>query len=551
VTHSRRRKHIAGAIVFVALFGTYVGNGAPLPGNDAMPNVHLAANLLARGSLVYTPETDPGLFRWTVVLDGKTGTTGFRWWDERFAGRTMRELYASGALRLPEPPYYLSRTTRPGVFVSSYGAATGLFALPFVAAVYPFVEDLAKRADWLWLLCKLAASFGVAGSAWLLFLVAADRLRLTTAVALALLYGLGTCVWSVSSQALWQHGPGEFFLALGMLALFRVVEERPRPSPDGARLRKAQPPSRGTFAVGGHAPYLAGLAFALAFLCRPTNSTAVLAGFAVLLGNRRALLRYVAAGLPVAVLFVAYNLHFFGKPIAFGQVSALADRLHVGNNPGMLWQHSFWNGLAGVLVSPSRGLVVFSPILLFSLWGGITVWKQRRWLPLRAALLATLGIWFVTARWTGWWGGWSFGYRLVVDSATLLAFLAIPVAERIRNRRSLLVAAAVLALWSVGVQGLGAFVYDVTGWNNREGYTTYDARGRAGKDFFVTRDQAATFCQKHGCSFGPVRMNVDTGRYQARLWSIGDSQILYYLQNLKASWRSRSVLTRRSIRSDG
>jgi hypothetical protein len=438
---------------------------------------------------------------------------------------------------MPEPSYYLSRTSQPGAFVSSYGAATGLFALPFVAAAYPFVRELPARADLLWLLCKLAASFGAAGSAWFLFLVAADRLRLATAVVLALLYGLGTCVWSVSSQALWQHAPGEFFLALGMLALFRVAKER-------------QPRSPG-FLAGSYAPGLAGFAFALAFLCRPTNATAVMAGAAVLLGHRRALLRFIAGGLPLAVVFLAYNLHFFGKPIAFGQVASLADRLQVAPHAQVLWQHSLWKGLAGVLVSPSRGLLVFSPILLVPLWGSLVIWRQRRWLPLRAALLAALGIWFVTARWTGWWGGWSYGYRLVVDSATLLAFVAIPVAERIRARRALVLVVGVLAFWSVGVQGIGAFVYDVAGWNNRAGYATFDAQGQARAELFTTRAQAAAFCQTHGCSYVPVSMNVDKGRFRARLWSIRDSQILYYLQNLSQSRRLRAVYLRKAIIADG
>jgi GT2 family glycosyltransferase len=545
------RKHFTGAVVFAVLFAAYVGNGDPLPGNDATPNVHLAAQLLSRGSLVYTPESDPALFHWTIVHDGTVQKKEFRSWDERFAGHSMRELYAQGALRTPQPSYYLSRTVRPGAFVSSYGPATGLFALPFVAAVYPFVPDLRERADRLWLLSKLAASFGVAASAWLLFLVAADRLRLATAVALTLVYGLGTCVWSVSSQALWQHAPGEFFLALGLLALFRTVEARPPALVDDARRGSASVSRRGFFAGGGYAPWLAGFAFGVAFLCRPTNSLAVMAGLVVLLGDRRALLRFVLGGLPVAALFFAYNLHFFDKWIAFGQVTALAERAPVAVDTQVLWQHSLGRGLVGVLLSPSRGLFVFSPVLLVSVWGAVTVWKQRRWLPLRAAALAALGICFVTARWTGWWGGWSFGYRLVVDAATLLAFLAIPVAEKIRARRGLVVLVSLLALWSVGVQGLGALVYDVTGWNNRQGYVTYGAQGKATGDHFPTSEQAAEFCRTRGCSYGAAHMNVDNGRFNDRLWSIGDSQILYYLQNLKRSRQSRTAMMFQFLRVDG
>jgi hypothetical protein len=419
--------------------------------------------------------------------------------------------------------------------VSSYGAATGLFSLPFVAAVYPFVDRLPDRADLLWLLGKLAASFGVAASAWLIFLIAAEHVRLFTAVVLALLYGVGTCVWSVSSQALWQHAPAEFFLALGMFALFRTVRD---PAHAGVR-------------APGYGPYLAGLAFALAFMCRPTNGVAVMAGFIVLLGRPRLALRYVIGGLPIAALFVAYNLHFFGRLIAFGQVAAFAERIHATGTPNLLWQNSLLAGLAGVLVSPSRGVFVYSPILLVSIWGACTIWQQRRWLPLRAALLGAAGLWLVTARWNGWWGGWSFGYRLVVDSAPLLALLAVPVAEKIRARRGLVVLIGALGIWSVGIQGLGAFVYDVTGWNNRQGFATYRSDGSAAGEYFTTSAEAAAFCEKRRCSYGPASMNVDRPRFRGRLWSLRDSPIVYYLQNLNRSRRARANHARQFVMDDG
>jgi len=521
---SRCRKRIAGALVFVVLLATYVGNGDPLPGGDAVPNVHLAANLLARGGLAYTPESHPFLFSWMVVRGGKLGYTRVRSWDERTSGGTVRELRARGELRSPEPIYYLAATKQPGVYVSSYGAATGLFALPFVVAVAPFVSDLPARTTLLWFLAKLAAAFAVAGSAWFLFLVAAEHLRLSSAVLLTLAYGLGTSVWSVSSQTLWQHAPGELFLALGMYCLFR-------------RARR-------------YAPVLAGLAFALAFLCRPTNSMAVLGGFVVLLAQRRALVGYALGVLPVAAAFVAYNLHFFGSPVAFGQVSALASRFSVTEGTA-LFRHSFAAGLAGVLVSPSRGLFVFSPVFAFSVWGALRVWREQRWLPLRAAAIATFGIWLVTARWGGWWGGWCYGYRLVVDTAILLAFLAIPVVERIRARRLLRGLAVLLVLWSVGVQILGVVAYDVTGWNDRQGFVAVSPKGEPATASFTSEAAVAAYCLKRGCGFAPAHLNVDSGRFRARLWSVRDSQILYYLGHFSESRERRRAAVRQFLLKEG
>ena len=546
-----RRKRVAGTIICAALFAIYVGDGNPLPGRDATPNVHLAVNLLRHGTLTYTPEANPAFFRWTVAHDGTLRTAHFRSWDERAAGHSVRELLAQGQLRSPVAPYYFSATTKPDVYVSSYGAATGLFALPLVAAVYPFVQDLAERTSLLWFLGKLAAAFAVAGSAWFLFLVAADHLRLATAVILTLAYGLATNVWSVSSQALWQHAPGELFLALGMFCLFRQTRECRRALPDGTRRGSSKAPSRGFCSEPHrHAPTLAGLAFALAFMCRPTNSLAVLAGFAVLFGNRRALLRYCLGALPVALIFFAYNLHYFDKLITFGQVTALASRIS-GGDTKVLWQQSFASGLAGVLISPSRGLFVYSPILLVSVWGSLRIWKERRWLPLRAAAIAAVGIWLVTARWGGWWGGWSFGYRLVVDTALLLAFLAIPIAEKIRARRGLTVLVGGLLCWSLGVQMLGAVVYDVGGWDGKQGYVVAGAPDSSPGPYFLTTQEAAAYCQSRGCSYRPIVMDSDKPRFRGRLWGIGDSQILHYLRHLKSSRINRIAGLRQFLIKDG
>lgn len=165
-------------------------------------------------------------------------------------------------------------------------------------------------------------------------------------------------------------------------------------------------------------------------------------------------------------------------------------------------------------------------------------------------MLATLGILIVTARWSGWWGGWSYGYRLVVDTAVLLAFLAIPVAEKIRERRSLTLLVGVLLAWSVGVQALGALTYDVAGWNGREGYALAQSKDGPRQPYFTTAQKADDYCRTRGCSYGPVVMNVDSSRFNDRLWSIRDSQILYYLQNAGRSMRRRFSFMRRFLLGD-
>ena len=53
------------------------------------------------------------------------------------------------------------------------------------------------------------------------------------------------------------------------------------------------------------------------------------------------------------MLVSLYSWSYLGNPLAFGQAYRAG---------GFSWPHAAW--LAGLLVSPSRGLFVFSPVLL-------------------------------------------------------------------------------------------------------------------------------------------------------------------------------------------
>ena len=40
-------------------------------------------------------------------------------------------------------------------------------------------------------------------------------------------------------------------------------------------------------------------------------------------------------------------------------------------------------GLLGLLVSPSRGMLVYSPVLAFAFWGALRVWRNDRFRALQ------------------------------------------------------------------------------------------------------------------------------------------------------------------------
>src|SRR5262245_60718378 len=98
-------------------------------------------------------------------------------------------------------PYWVQRAN--GRYVSSYPLLPGLLALP----VYAVPVSVLGGDSWVLInvLAKLAASLIAALSVALVYLAAARLERDTVALAVALVYALGTSIWSVASQGLWGH----------------------------------------------------------------------------------------------------------------------------------------------------------------------------------------------------------------------------------------------------------------------------------------------------------------------------------------------------------
>jgi hypothetical protein len=207
-------------------------------------------------------------------------------------------------------------------------------------------------------------------------------------------------------------------------------------------------------------------------------------------------------------------------------------------------------GAAGLLLSPARGLLVYSPVAAVALWGMGRVWRDRKWTDLRPVSLAALALFLPAAKRFDWWGGWSYGYRPIMETVTLLAFLAIPMVAWVRAKRWHLAVVGVLAAWSLGTQAVGAFAYDVRGWNGRWVYEVVD-------DSFVPRAtyddrlSAEEHARARGGRVQARELNVDKPEYRYRLWSLSDNPIRYYLENWTRIRARRQQDVIRFMREDG
>ena len=174
------------------------------------------------------------------------------------------------------------------------------------------------------------------------------------------------------------------------------------------------------------------------------------------IGGKAALLRYVAWSLPPAAFLIVYNFATFGSPV------------------GVLYDHPIpWEfpppGLVGLLVSPSRGLFVFSPFLLLAVVGIWQAWRASRGevasALVRESSLAAIASWVAYASVAYWWAGWSYGNRYLLDAIPLLTLCVAYAIDRgaLNGRLRSTLAVAALA-WSALLQ-FGGSLYAYTYWN--------------------------------------------------------------------------------------
>jgi hypothetical protein len=289
----------------------------------------------------------------------------------------------------------------------------------------------------------------------------------------------------------------------------------------------------------------------MAVLCRPTAGVVLACvGAHLLFSDRRRFLRFALGALPVVTLLIGYSQYTFGSLLAFGEMGVGENIALAKTGNRDMWQTPLHVGLAGVLLSPARGLFVYSPIALFSLWGAWRAFRDSVWQDLRPLVVAVVLQVLLVAKWFDWWGGWCFGYRTIVDIAILLSFLAFPVVQAVNLRPWLRAVFAALFAYSVGVQVVGAYAYDLVGWNSRMVWQVVTP-DETELITFGEKASAERFVREQGGMIHPVAMDIDNPKYRGRLWSLVDSPLIHYLANFSDARAMRQNVIVRFLRDDG
>jgi len=269
---------------------------------------------------------------------------------------------------------------------------------------------------------KLSASLIAAISVAWLYLLLRRRSGPRTAMLLSLVFAFGTTAWVISSQALWMHGLAQLLI----IATMWLITGPSTP------IRVA----------------MAGFLCALIAANRPPDTVlaAALGLYGLWWAGKRWPWLVLSGAIPV-VLTLAYNL---------GTVGHVAGAYALSVHPGD-FNDNLAEGVAGLLVSPTRGLFVFSPFLLFVPGLLLYALRARSERVLTLALCAAMIVQVVAYANVDWRQGISWGPRWLTDMVPLLVWMLPPIVAALsRAGRVLFGAACALA---IGIQAVGAFWY--------------------------------------------------------------------------------------------
>jgi len=156
----------------------------------------------------------------------------------------------------------------------------------------------------------------------------------------------------------------------------------------------------------------------------------------------------VLGGLLPGLLWMAYNLAIFHKPVAFGYEHApLWEDVNTAGFFSLVYPQP--EAMWGITFGPFRGLFFLSPVLLLAGPGFYLLARRRAWRPeFLVCLWAVLGFFLFNSSSVMWQGGYAVGPRYMVP---MLPFLALPLAlfaERWGERGWARGLIGLLSLWS-------------------------------------------------------------------------------------------------------
>ena len=323
-----------------------------------------------------------------------------------------------------------------GRYYMLFPIGTPLLTLPFVYAATMVQYDAFSPQAEMYRIAANSAKMIAALSVALLFVL---LFRLTGSMRQSLFFSaliaFATSQFGLHAGGLWSHN-AVLPLLLAVLLLLTARNEKFR--------------------------WLAALPLALAFVTRPTYAVHVLliSGY-VLVYERKSFVRFALLGIGVAILFFLFSLRIYGHflPPYYSQ-----GRILFGH---------FFQALAANVVSPNRGLFVFTPIFAGSIYG---MYRSVRYSAEVSPLFRLFSImivvhWIIVSTSRNWWAGATVGPRYFCDVLPVLILLLLPAWGGVRKKspavqRMLYGVFGLLVAWSLFVQVRSVTSMELIRWNS-------------------------------------------------------------------------------------
>jgi hypothetical protein len=246
---------------------------------------------------------------------------------------------------------------------------------------------------------RISAAFVAILTSFVFFKISRKFVHLIPALLITLIYSIATSHYTISSQALWQHGFVEF---LFLLIYYLVIKIRKKNS---------------NLLYGIWIGFFA----ALAFFVRGTSALLLLLIgleflFYIYRSKNYKLIAYTIVGaLPIMISLIMLNLSIYSNPMGgYGVFFSKPEN-------SLFFSNSYiFQNLYHILFSASRGLFIYFPYFLVLLILGIYYRKNFRIWILIGTILSYI---FFFTRYYDWHGGWNYGPRMLTE--TMPAFLLL------------------------------------------------------------------------------------------------------------------------------
>jgi len=308
----------------------------------------------------------------------------------------LNNYYEMMTSKYPQPdnpsntPFYLKKVGDN--YLSAFPILSSIVALP-VFYIYLQFTGIVTWED-AYNLSHLSGAFVMSLATVLFYYFLENVLKISrkNSILLTLVFSLATINLPLISQGLWQHGVVQVFSILGLIFFYK----------------------RNYF--------LMSLFLGFGILARPTAVIVlIILGIFMIIKKELSLKSFLYSLLGVIIpasFFVVYNQFYYQDISNQGYAGQLLNS----------WIGNFPESFFGIWLSPSKGILVYSPVLIFSLIAIYKGYKKEEYLKISfwVILIHTL----VLSKWKHWYGGFGYGYRMISD---IIPFLVLPLAYLLQN----------------------------------------------------------------------------------------------------------------------